>query len=57
MVLDEQFLGKWMLIRNVISAVFLATFKNAFGVSHRVQYQENYAGGEILETYAPALPI
>ena len=31
--------------------------KNAFGVSHRVQYQENYAGGEILETYAPALPI
>jgi hypothetical protein len=31
-VLDEQFLGKWILIRNVIFAVFLATFKNAFGV-------------------------
>jgi hypothetical protein len=31
-VLDEQFLGKWMLIRNVIFAVFQATFKNSFGV-------------------------
>ena len=32
MVLDEKFLGKLMRIRNVIFAVFLATFKNAFRV-------------------------
>jgi hypothetical protein len=31
-VLDEQFLGKLMWIRNVTFAVFLATFKKAFGV-------------------------
>jgi hypothetical protein len=31
-VLDEKFLGKLMRIRNVIFEVFLATFKNVFGV-------------------------
>ena len=57
------FIGSWWTVPGKVDVDYKCDLCSVSGNiqecfrSHGVKYQENYAEGEILETFAPALPI